>query len=480
MTSKLRATRGHNWWQRFLPNYAYLIVVAFFWIVLNPFREVGLDAAPVARALAFVAEFTYPDKSEGAITVLTMADSAPFLREHSWPLPTDRWRLLLEEAACSGPKAIFVDVILYKTEQEDDGWPQLAQSINDIEAGRFICAPGKRAPATPIFFARGSAGDQLGSSRIGESSLVVTGWPAESGYPLSSQAGPSSQAQLTAAYAIARTLCADGSKIPTCPASLPPQSDDSMDVVWGTSKSGQTAELTDGGETDCQSHPGLVAISDIFRSIMTRSAPRFQPCTYHAHITIEQYNDANRLCMQQNSDACQLLANTISNKILMIGVDRSSVQDKVYSPINGELQGVFYHAMALDNLLTLGKHYYKTSLDARIGIWALVIVFLALPCAVGATRKNYRDRIGVRCAVIAMAIFLPLIVFTASIKLSLVSPVGSAILLGLFFVFIDAARVEFSLRELLIGAEPMDEPEESNARALQKGSRRKRSASPTK
>jgi hypothetical protein len=67
----------------------------------------------------------------------------------------------------------------------------------------------------------------------------------------------------------------------------------------------------------------------------------------------------------------------LGNKIVLLGASVSGIPDFVDSPVHGQVPGVILHAMALDNLLTLGSHYLadrqsEARLLASIGLIALL------------------------------------------------------------------------------------------------------------
>jgi len=53
-----------------------------------------------------------------------------------------------------------------------------------------------------------------------------------------------------------------------------------------------------------------------------------------------------------------ILKKLVKNKIIMIGYDLEALNDRVISPINGSLPGVYYHAVALENLMLFGNQYW--------------------------------------------------------------------------------------------------------------------------
>ncbi len=54
-----------------------------------------------------------------------------------------------------------------------------------------------------------------------------------------------------------------------------------------------------------------------------------------------------------------LLREVLENKIVLVGANLDGIPDVIESPVHGSIAGVFYHAMALDNLMTYGKNYWR-------------------------------------------------------------------------------------------------------------------------
>lgn len=439
--------------RRFLINYLWLGALALFWIVLNPFRLIGFDQPPSIRLLSILgAQFHYPREGQSAITVLTVSEKELNRRGDSWPLPVAQWQLLLERIACYAPRAIFVDAILYRTEAEDSGWRSFADMIAAAEDGTLTCG-GQARPKFPILLARGGAGDELGSSLIPDDGLAVTNWSAESGYPLSAPSGD--QAKATAAYALIRRLCAEPDGRGPCPPTLPAIGRESIDVVWGADLPPRTAALLKAAGADCMTPEALrdTAIGDIAFSLLEGRPPRYQPCSYHHHLPLEQFSENTRACALGNGDACILMAELFKDRIIMIGIVRPGVADTVYSPIHGSLPGVFYHAMALDNLLTMGDGYFRTNKLDRIKIWIITMIFLLIPGLFGVSSTDIRRKWWAIATIIFVSAISMAVVVFISVKMHWLSPVNAAMLLGLFMMFVEAARVELSLRDFLLREE---------------------------
>lgn len=52
-----------------------------------------------------------------------------------------------------------------------------------------------------------------------------------------------------------------------------------------------------------------------------------------------------------------LLAQLLRDRLVLVGANITSTGDLVQSPVHGKIPGIYLHAMALDNLITLGMRY---------------------------------------------------------------------------------------------------------------------------
>ena len=60
------------------------------------------------------------------------------------------------------------------------------------------------------------------------------------------------------------------------------------------------------------------------------------------------------------------LKQAIQGKMVLVGYHVTGGVDLVVSPVHGTLPGVYFHAMALDNLVTLGNEYWRSPDDAGL------------------------------------------------------------------------------------------------------------------
>jgi hypothetical protein len=86
-------------------------------------------------------------------------------------------------------------------------------------------------------------------------------------------------------------------------------------------------------------------------------------CYYHNTIPAEFVFDPGKLknisTLSNEADAENILRESFSNRIVLIGGNFSGVPDQADSPVYGKVSGVSVHAMALDNFLTYATDYVR-------------------------------------------------------------------------------------------------------------------------
>ena len=80
-------------------------------------------------------------------------------------------------------------------------------------------------------------------------------------------------------------------------------------------------------------------------------------CPYFDTLTADEVIETERYFPDENPQ--DFLRRYLKGRIVMVGSDLPYVQDRIASPIAGELPGVYLHAMALDNLIDYGNGYQR-------------------------------------------------------------------------------------------------------------------------
>jgi CHASE2 domain-containing sensor protein len=434
---------------RFYINFAFLGAFAFFWVVLNPFRVLDLEIPPFNRLMAVAgAYYDYPDTARDSITVVTMDDGDPFIAKRSWPLSVDQWRQVIGRVACLAPKAIMVDVLLYRKDSDSD-WNQFLATLDKVEAGTLDC-PDRVAPAKPIpvILARGTLTEKLGSDRLEEKNLAVTEWPAQAGYPLT-VSDAENHAGSTPAFALLSRLCPTSENWALCPKNPPAAGNENIEVAWGLKFPADREHLVVAMQCPASGDLILSVAGDLFRSLFERSDGHFQPCSYHRRVTIEQMDAIHENCMAIKG-TCPAEHDLFEGKVIFIGARLKNISDEIYSPIHDRLDGVFYHAMAFDNLISLGDRYYRNGLVTRIWCWIYALLGLFVACYLGAIPVSSKNSFRRGALITTTCAVLLVVLVVALIRLRLLLPADSQVVFGLGFTFFTAAGIELEFREWII------------------------------
>jgi len=79
------------------------------------------------------------------------------------------------------------------------------------------------------------------------------------------------------------------------------------------------------------------------------SDSRIAPCPYHTQIKLPLFN-----ALSQDE-----LRELFADKVVLIGASLQNYPDYQWSPVHDYIPGVFWHAMAVDNLMEFGRNYRK-------------------------------------------------------------------------------------------------------------------------
>jgi CHASE2 domain-containing sensor protein len=168
-----------------------------------------------------------------------------------------------------------------------------------------------------------------------------------------------------AALAVYHWICEDPTrpKLKTAKCSqdeVPGSNPDGMEVVWGLNPAPyncQRAEKTEGSRLQHVCNDLFYTIISrpiqlLWEALIPRNYRSFDPLRipYHAVISTKDLLDGGK-----HEDMRRLL----KGKVVIYGARLSLVKDFVFSPVHGQIDGAFFHAMALDNLLTYGSRYVQ-------------------------------------------------------------------------------------------------------------------------
>ena len=300
----------------------------------------------------------YDNIGQNQITVLTYDQQ--FLREtgSAWPITYGQhadWILRIVEAAATRPKAIFLDVTF--TQKRDD------PSVDQLLAG--LCKAKNEYGVDIYLAALASTKDgqlhvrddleqgvkedcfKLVSVNYSPDPIDRLSWD----YPMQSHVGvngwvsglPNTDAPVLNSAALA---IANGS------ATLHmPNDDESMALVWGVITDQPFENKPDlfgycryGDKSMFRLVPGV--IRGVFNGEDSRPI-----CPYNLTYSVAQLATLPE----------EQLVQSLKDRYVLIGAVVPGHNDLIDSPVHGTIPGVFLHAMALDNLLTFGSNYKRST-----------------------------------------------------------------------------------------------------------------------
>ncbi len=141
-----------------------------------------------------------------------------------------------------------------------------------------------------------------------------------------------------------------------------------MELVWGTKTAPSNLKWMMHEGKSCA--PEMSAVRRIYLAFFDTGAVK-SPCPYSTEIPVANL-------MAGNDDDIPKL---IQDRVVFYGGDLQGAQDKVFTPVNDLLSGVFVHAMALDNLITFhGKPEQDAiSLGGQVQDGNLVQILAVMP-----------------------------------------------------------------------------------------------------
>jgi CHASE2 domain-containing sensor protein/predicted enzyme related to lactoylglutathione lyase len=360
-------------------------LLGWFFLSFNPFG-IGdkTDQATQNALYKIAAPYYLSDAQQDIVIVLINQSSINELYErqviqaNEWPIRYRDHAYLLSRILKYSPRAVFVDIYFKQERSTDDSFDQFMRL-----AGRM-----SKKYESPLLFAGGYhdeqyTGVQRKLDELGE--LVVNGWQDYGqAYPLNDQG------RLTAAYRLYQLACLHDSSLSSCQQPLINSTDiedgDAVSVRWGSrpgpvlfpefsrsvcaDRSGSVIEV--GRQLLYGFIEGLVSYDDL-------ADPVNAQCAYHPVI----YGDELVYIDKSGTDEQKLrLAAALKNKVVMYALSLEGLHDTIHSPVHGQLPGVFFHAMALDNLMHYGTDFVQAANEQidliNLYVWMLMTVIFSL------------------------------------------------------------------------------------------------------
>ncbi|MBE7637076.1 CHASE2 domain-containing protein [Sneathiella sp. P13V-1] len=394
-------------------------------IVISLLNPLGIADAFNSRSIDFLLKITspfYPSDSQNKIATV-LIDESSLSNSHqvsdvdggfsgfSYPPSLESYSQLIDAILAYKPKAIFVDIIISEDKNRfaQDGF-FLEDTLLENTKSKF----DRTGNYVPIFFPHPNAiikhsndDNECSKKLVNESGFFekhssqprpsVIGIGDARSYNLVSKSAcldgkEADHDLLSPAFALYKTICDKDPEFcqtdvtPTVRTDIAPENFKTPILLrWGDTTTDYNKEFVNNDKFVCQQYEdhwffqsgrmikylsnSLVSGSDIFKE-----RKKSELCPYHdklgaknliqrhIHHTTHFGFSTERYC-QRIDDAFgdHSLEERLCNKVVLIGLDLTGLNDTTYSPVHGTTQGIQLHAMALDNLLTQGADYVRVS-----------------------------------------------------------------------------------------------------------------------
>lgn len=344
----------------------------FLQTIFEPFY--GFTANPAQKKIAVVEITDQTIAQLNRQDAIAAKDNHRAYQKHTfWPLPYYYMDDILDSIIQSKPRAIFVDIRFAGT-RGGETLDQFTDFINFAKDHHI-----------PVFFANGQRRDGYGAlpSPLRRHAAIAE-WNAKSGlYALQvadcrrgASCGHSSDRIIrdTAALALYMSVCKHGFSTFCRHDISRDHFRQDMAVRWGTRLSPQQSWISGKRAiADCQKF-GMSpwdrtgqALENVVRSVF--HLPPGQPCPYE--LTIDA-SLLNRMTRPVPGHPAVNIDSLLSGRVVFVGADIRAEHDVVNVPGVGLLPGVQEQAMAFDNLLSFGQHYFRDPQNVRFGHGILV------------------------------------------------------------------------------------------------------------
>lgn len=359
-------------WRQYLLG-AIILLLA----LLDPFGLTSSTETASAQWLNRIFASNYSPSGQKNVVVVLIDDAYVLRNNTYWPMPYSEQSKLFKRLLAYQPAALFID-LLYSHDHSRGDPRQGSQLLANVFS-RY------QYQGIPLLLAntgqaRGEDGHINALPHLANvSSPALVTWSGYGDrYPLAAQTPLG--ALETPALQLYRHYC----KVHACkgvPASAaesaqaPP-----MAVQWGIVLSSQQAQIAD--ISHCTAPGVLNLLGQALFWKLGNSAQANCPYT----LTLS----ASDLEASSTEDRA-LLRQLLTNKLILVGAHITSAGDLVQSPLHGKIPGIYLHAMALDNLITLGMDYDHDPSNLLWSIDWLDLVEVALLFLI-AILKTLHDR----------------------------------------------------------------------------------------
>ncbi|QDP01969.1 CHASE2 domain-containing protein [Thalassotalea sp. PS06] len=304
-------------------------------ILLDPLGLVTATNQASSNFIDRIKSVYYSNYGQHNVVVIFIDDE--FLRNtnETWPLSYQQQAVLYRRALSLKPQALFIDLIFAQDRSEEgDELYKLNALFRDYHSKfniKTFLADLDSANSTSQFL----------------NNYPYKGLVAWSGYK--NQYPLLKGNQKTAAFILYQEYCKNfGCNFDPFYFQQP------LHVQWGFNFSDKQQYFTK--TSNCKPKESITnSLTNLFISDMFwrfQEDKFIQNCPYTLTIPAS-------LLLSRDEQVKKSLKKALTNKIVLIGASIDGAKDLVHSPVHGKIAGVFYHAMALDNLISYRENYTR-------------------------------------------------------------------------------------------------------------------------
>jgi len=389
-----RPDRGHMEALKKRVPYWFLVVAltafAAFQIWMNPFgfSDLVQRYSQDVAGLLITGPYFYGTEGRDQVSVAIIDEGTLQALQAPWPWRYGDHARMLDALLAYKPKAVVVD-FLFVDSRPDATLPELAETVR-----RY------REAHVPLYF-EGGIDLPFGENPL-RPEIAGTGVPVLDP-TIEINGGVARQYNVTG-HCFGQKPDPDGS----CPSlafrvyrDLYPHQplqrvDGLMELVWGTRTAPENHWITrtreDGAQVSCIGDE-MGTLRRWYLAFFDPGAVK-TPCPYTAEFPVS--------ALQTNPDDADVVK-MATGRVIFYGGALQGAQDKVYTPVNNLLPGVFVHAMAMDNLITFrGRPYQNTAtfngkpLDGNlvqvIAVFPVILILAWLHLRTARREREARER----------------------------------------------------------------------------------------
>jgi CHASE2 domain-containing sensor protein len=331
------------------------VATLVFWI--DPFEFGSKKMMAIDQAIAMINQLNYDSLGKEKLAVVLIDQDSMDNWGADWPLSYTSIADVVHSISCQHALGIFFDFTLSSKLENQ----KLANQIAQLPSSDLSCPNGRAPDSIPVFFGRieglNTPMQEIANKHF--KSFFIDGPTGDNIYPpgreqFTNRTPPRDQA--SPAFGITRYFCANNVALlcSRAESAIRP-----IDITWNAVINPFQSKTLDldrcrGTVTRLEIFASTVAkIFGVDVALSAKSSQEFCPpiFTLTAMDLNRNYGYIKRNMINP--------AAFLNGRFVLVGANLAGLNDRIYSPVNGWLPGVYIHAMALDNLLTL-ENDYKT------------------------------------------------------------------------------------------------------------------------